>query len=368
MLAIVQDARKALDATYDRYGRPVHREAAMTARARRDRDAVAAYAAHLAPYAPELLATARRRLAALPTARHTAAWWNLLDDLAVSHTRIVEVLDKPGPPGSDTEHEQHSAVWPHLVFWAENSRVATHLVLEQPPPGPPMAEEEQREWTERAQAARGRGELDLIESWHTADGGQVTLAHLVHDDGSSSVLALSGDPDAAGWRVVGLYADEDAATSSLPPAVPGGVMRTGISWLNRPEPPFEVPLQDLIWQVEAARTSVDVSSALSAATEHCHGSGPLVEVAELLRAAGRFAEALETIRGRRVGARLAALSRQADFLMREVEEASEDLGANFVVLPPHRTAAWRTRPRPVSTTTMPPAAVPPRASTPAHRL
>lgn len=94
----------------------------------------------------------------------------------------------------------------------------------------------------------------------------------------------------------------------------------------------------------------------------------MAQVAELLRTASRFANALETVRGRQVGARLQALGRQADFLVREVKDAAEDLSTSVAVLPPHRTPTWRTRPRPAPTTAMPPSAVPPLTSTPTHRL
>lgn len=249
MMTIVRETKTAVDATYDRYGRSVSPEAARAACTHRDQEAVQAYATCLAPHAEELLTTARRTLSSLPPARHTAAWWNLLDDLAVSHAKITDVLNHPEPPGSDAEQGQQSLVWPHLAFWAEHSYVATHL-LEQPRSNPQPAEEEQQKWTQWVQAARNRGALSLTESWYAADGRQVTLAHLVHDDNNvSTVVALSGDPDGADWRVIGHYADAETATRALSPAVPPGVLRAD-SWRStRPEPVPGIPLQDLIQDV-----------------------------------------------------------------------------------------------------------------------
>ena len=51
---------------------------AAAARARRNQQAVEAYATHLAPHADDLLAAAHRALEELPPARHTIAWRNLL--------------------------------------------------------------------------------------------------------------------------------------------------------------------------------------------------------------------------------------------------------------------------------------------------
>jgi hypothetical protein len=92
----------------------------------------------------------------------------------------------------------------------------------------------------------------------------------------------------------------------------------------------------------------------------------MVCLQELLETSGQFASALETVQGRQIAARFSALSRQIEFLTREVEEAAEDLGATVAVLPPHRIPVLRVRPRPAVDTSPP--TPPPRASTPArHR-
>lgn len=105
---------------------------------------------------------------------------------------------------------------------------------------------------------------------------------------------------------------------------------------------------------------------LSSAIQRGYDASPMVRLQELLETSGQFASALETVQGRHIAARLAALSRQIEFLTREVEEAAEDLGATVAVLPPHRTPVLRARPRPAVDTTPP--TPPPRASTTArHR-
>lgn len=70
------------------------------------------------------------------------------------------------------------------------------------------------------------------------------------------------------------------------------------------------------------------------------------------------------MQGRQIAARLSALGWQIEFLVREVEEAAEDLGATVAVLPLHRTPVLRARPRPAVTTTPP--TPPPRSSTTAR--
>ncbi|MFG2707381.1 hypothetical protein [Streptomyces sp. NPDC048386] len=365
MAVIDRETETALDTARDRYGRTVHHHAAAAARARRNQAALQAYAAYLAPHADDLLTAARRALDALPPARHTAGWRALLDSLAASHAEITKVLDRPAAPGLAAERDQHTAMWPHVAAWADHSYIATHLADQHHRPELSLTDEEQQMWTETAQAAQRRGELDLIESWYAADGRPITLAYLIEDD-TSTVVALTGDPDAPGWQVIGHYANEYVAGQALPPAVPPGVLRPDVSRFNRPEPAPEVSLQELIRDVTEARAAGDVSEALLTATQRGHDAGALPRLQELLEIAGRFAQALETVQGRQIAGRLAVLGRQVDFLTSEVREAAEDLGATVAVLPPHRTPRPRIRPRPALDTTPP--APPARGSTPArHR-
>ncbi|MER5215371.1 hypothetical protein ABT063_33700 [Streptomyces sp. NPDC002838] len=352
MAVIDREVETALDTTRDRHGRTIYHHAAAAARARRNQAVTQAYATYLAPHADELLDAAHRALDELPPARHTTGWRTLLDSLATSHTEIMRVLNRPAAPGSTAEREQHTTVWPHLASWADHSYIATDLAGQRHQPKAPLTGEEQQMWTERAQAAQRRGELDLIESWYAADGRPITLAYLVEDD-TSTVIALAGDPDAPGWQVIGHYRNEYEAGQALPPAVPPGVLRPDVSRFNRPEPAPEVSLQELLRDVVEARAAGDVSEALLTATQHGHDAGPMVRLEELLDTAGQFAHALETVQGRQIAARLAALGRQVDFLTREVHEAAEDLGATVAVLPPHRTPRPRIRPRPALDTTPP---------------
>ncbi|MFD5128963.1 hypothetical protein [Streptomyces olindensis] len=365
MIAIDREVETALDTARDRHGRTVHDHAAAAARAHRDQAALQAYATYLAPHAGELLAAARRALDTLPPARHTTAWRVLLDDLASSHAEIAKVLDRPAAPGTAAEREQQNAAWPHLAFWADLSYIATDLADQRHQAEVPLTDEEQQMWTDMAKAAQRRGELELIESWYAADGRRITLAHLVEED-ISTVIALSCDPDAPGWRVIGHYRNEHEAGRALPPAVPPGVLRPDVSRFNRPEPVPEVSLQELIRDIVEAQAAGDVSETLLAATQQGYSAGPMVRLQELLETASQFAHALETVQGRQIAARLAVLGRQVGFLAREVHEAAEDLGATVAVLPPHRTPRPRIRPRPALDTTPP--AAPPLASTPTrHR-
>ncbi|MFF4361533.1 hypothetical protein [Streptomyces sp. NPDC001604] len=367
MSVIDLEIQRALDAARDRYGRTVHHHAEAAARARRDQAALATYATHLVPHASELLNAARSALDALPPARHTHAWRELLDALAASHIEIVRALDRPAVPGTPAEREQHAALWPHLAFWAENGSLASDLTeMHHQPPATVLTAEERQMWTERAQAARRRGELDLIESWYAADGRLVTLAYLIEDD-TDTVIALAGDPGAPGWEVIGHYDNEYAAGRALPGAVPPGVLRAdGSSRFNRPEPAPEQPLQELLRDVIEARGAGDVSETLYAATQTGYDAGPMVRLEQLLTTAAEFSHALDTVRGRQIGARLEALGRHLAFLVREVHEAADDLGATVAVLPPHRTPTPpRVRPRPALTTAPP--VTPPRAPAPAHR-
>ncbi|WP_328919859.1 hypothetical protein OH781_36650 [Streptomyces sp. NBC_01550] len=367
MAVIDRETETALDMTRDRYGRTVHASAAAAARAQRDKSAVEAYTTHLAPHADALLDAARRALDELPPARHLAGWRTVLDGLAASATEIRRALDRPAAPGSPAERAQHSALWQHLTAWADHSFIASNLAGQSDGQHhkAPLTEEEQRMWTEMAQAAQRPGELELTESWYAADGQPITLAHLVEDD-DSTLVAPRGDPDAPGWQVIGHYAHEYEAGKVLPAPVPPGVLRADVSGFNRPEPTPEISLQELTRDVVEAQHAGDASNALLSATQRGYDAGPMVRLQELLETSSQFASALETVQGRQVAARLSALGRQIEFLTREVEEAAEDLGATVAVLPPHRTPVLRVRPRPAVDTTPP--TPPPRASTPVrHR-
>ncbi|MEV7795556.1 hypothetical protein AB0O68_26730 [Streptomyces sp. NPDC087512] len=367
LAVIYRETEAALDITRDRYGRTVHAGAAAAARAHRDKAAVEAYAAHLAPHAEALLDAASLVLDELPPARHLTGWRAVLDGLAVSAAEIRRALDRPAAPDSPAERAQHAALWPHLAAWADHGSLASNLADQQGGQHhkAPLTDEEQQMWAERAQAAQRRGELELTESWYAADGQPITLAYLVEDD-DSTLVALRGDPDAPGWQVVGHYAHEYEAGKVLPAPVPPGVLRADVSRFNRPAPVPEVSLQDLIRDVVEGHSAGDASNALLSAVQRGYDAGPMVRLQELLETSGQFASALETVQGRQIAARLAALSRQIEFLTRELEEAAEDLGATVAVLPPHRTPVLRTRPRPAVDTTPP--TPPPRASTTArHR-
>ncbi|MEV7242815.1 hypothetical protein AB0N92_16410 [Streptomyces sp. NPDC093248] len=366
MAVIDRETEVALDLTRDRFGRTVHPDAAAAARAHRDKAAVEAYTTHLAPHAEALLDVARLVLDELPPARHLAGWRAVLDGLAASAAEIRRALDRPAAPGSAAERAQHSALWPYLAAWADHSFIATDLADQSGGQHKaPLTDEEERIWTERAQAAQRRGELELTESWYAADGQPITLAHLIEDD-DSTLVALRGDPDAPGWQVIGHYAHEYEAGKVLPAPVPPGVLRAGVSRFNRPAQAPEVSLQELIRDVVEGQTAGDASEALLGAVQRGYDAGPMIHLQELLETSSQFASALETVQGRQIAARLSALSRQIEFLTREVEEAAEDLGATVAVLPPHRTPALRARPRPAVDTTPP--TPPPRASTTArHR-
>ena len=336
MTAIDRDFETTLDTTRDRHGPTVHNAAAAAARARRNQEAVEAYTTHLAPHADALLDAAHQAVDELPPARHTAAWRALLDSLGTSRTEIARVLGRPAVPGSAAEREQHTTMWPHLALWADYGSIATSLADQHQQPEAGLSYEEQQMWTEIAQAAQRRGELELIESWYAADGRPVTLAHLV-EDGASTVIALAGDPDAPGWQVIGHYADAYEAGQALPAPVPPGVLRPDVSRFNRPVPTPEMSPQELIRDIAEARSAGDVSEALFTATQRGHAAGPMIRLQELLDISRQFASALETVQGRQIAARLGMLGRQLDFLTSEVNEAAEDLGATVAVLPPHRT-------------------------------
>ncbi|MEU6243980.1 hypothetical protein [Streptomyces sp. NPDC047024] len=363
MAGLDREAQTALDTTRDRYGRTVHADLADAAVARRNHAALQAYATHLAPYTHALLDAAHRALAELPPARHTTGWRTVLTGLATSAAEIRRALDRPAAPGTPAERAQHAALWPHLAAWEEHGLIADSLIVHHRSPKAPLAGAEQQQWTEAARAAQRGDDLDLIESWYAADGRLITIAHLIEDD-DSTVIALEGDPDTPGWRVVGHYAHEYEAGQALPAPVPLGVLRADASRFTRPEPVPEVPLQELVQDVVEAQSAGDASNALLSATQRGYAAGPMIRLQELLETAGQFASALETTQGQQIAARLATLGRQLRFLTTEVQEAAEDLGATVAVLPPHRTPRPRARPRPAVGTTPP--TPPSRASTTAH--
>jgi hypothetical protein len=363
MSVIDRETETALDMTRDRYGRTVHPDAAAAALARRDQAAMEAYTTHLAPHADALLDAARRALDELPPARHITGWRTVLDSLAASAAEIHRALNRPADPSSAAEPAQRTALWPHLAAWADHGFIAANLADQHPyQHQAPLTGEEQQMWTETARAAQRRGELELTESWYAADGQPITLAHLIEDD-ESTLIALRGDPNAPGWQVIGHYTHEYQAGQVLPAAVPPGVLRPDVSRFNRPDPVPEVSLQELIRDVVEAQAAGDASDALLTATQRGDDAGAMIRLQELLATAGQFAGALETVQGRQIAVRLAALGRQIDFLTREVHEAAEDLGATVAVLPPHRTPRPRARPRPALGTTPP---TPPQAA-PARR-
>ncbi|MDX2680135.1 hypothetical protein [Streptomyces soliscabiei] len=366
MAVIDRETETALDMTRDRYGRTVHASAAAAARAHRDKAALEAYTTHLAPHADALLDAARSALYEMPPARHLVGWRAVLDGLAASAAEIRRALGRPAAPGSAAERAQHAALWPYLAAWADHGSIASTLADQSDGQHhkAPLTDEEQRMWTERAQAAHMRGDLELTESWYAADGRPITLAHLIEDD-NSTLVALRGDPDTSGWQVIGHYAHEYEAGQVLPTPTPPGVLRADVSAFNRPEPTPEISLQELTRDVIEAQRAGDASNALLSATQRGYDAGPMVRLQELLETSSQFASALETVQGRQIAARLSALGRQIEFLTREVEEAAEDLGATVAVLPPHRTPVLRIRPRPAVDTSPP---TPPRTNTTArHR-
>ncbi|MFG2924227.1 hypothetical protein ACGFYA_22320 [Streptomyces sp. NPDC048305] len=366
MAVIDHEYEVALDMTRDRYGRTVHAGAATAARDRRGTAALDAYTQHLAPHAEKLLDAARRALDELPSARHLAGWRAVLDGLDASAIEIRQALERPAT-GPSAERAQRTALWPHLTAWADHGSLASNLADQHRAQyhQAPLTPEEQQAWTEKAQAAQQRGQLDLIESWYAADGQPITLAYLVEDD-DSTVVALHGDPGAPGWKVIGHHAHEWEAGKALPPAVPPGVLRPDVSRFNRPVPVPEASLQELIRDVVEGHSAGDASNALLSAVQRGYHVGPMVRLQELLQTSSQFADALETVHGRQIAARLSALGRQIEFLAGEIEDAAEDLGETVAVLPPHRTPVLRVRSRPAVDTTPP--TPPPRANTSArHR-
>lgn len=349
----------ALDAVRDRHGRTLRPQEAAAIRTRRTRSALDGYRLDLAESAVPLLEAARSALDAMQPTAHTQAWRDMLDSLAASHLEILRAAGQPA------EHEKQ-AVWPHLAHWAENGAIAAYLADLHHQSGPEFTADESLEWTEKARLAQSQGALDLIESWYAADGRRITLAYLVEED-TSEVVALTGDPDAPGWGVIGRYDNEYVAGKVLPRPVPPGVLRAeGSSRFDRPEMAEEVPVQELLRDVTEAHCAGDVSEALLYATEQGRECGPMTRLHQLLYEAAEFSHALESVQGQRLGARLDSLGRQLEFLAREVQDAAHDLGATVAVLPPHRVPKPpRIRPRPALETAPP--APPKRTATTVRR-
>ncbi|MEV8426531.1 hypothetical protein [Streptomyces niveus] len=336
----------------------------------RNRDAAAAFTEHLLPHTQVLLAAARSAIDSMPPARHHGAWLLLLDDLDHAATHIHRILGDTPPPGSGAAREQHRALWPYLTAWAEHSTILTNLVGQHRAPAAEFTGDRQTAWTERAQAARERGELEPFESWYDARGRLITLAYLIEDD-TSTVLVLAGDLDQRDWQVLGRHDNEYQAGQSAPPPVPPGVLRPRVSRYQHRVTAPEVPLQELIHDVNVAGHSGDVAEALFTATDNGpHATGPLAHLDSLIRTAGQFADALETRQGGRSAVRLHFLAEQLGSLTRELQQTAEELSAAVGVLPPHRAPRPRllTTATPTAPTTQPPtAATATPAAVPARR-
>lgn len=276
----------------------------------------------------------------MPPARHHNAWRLLLDDLAHAAGQIHRILSTPASqPEPKAAVARHLQLWPYILAWAERSFIVSDLAGQHRPQGPPLPREEQRLWTERAQAAWQRGDLDASDAWYSADNELITLAHLVEHD-EETVVVLAGELGSEQMQVLGHHDSEYEAERASPPPVPAGVLRPAFAPFKHQPPAPEATVAALIRQVEEARHTADVSMALLDAVDGPGVSrGPLPRLAELIDQAAKFADALETKQGQRAAARLSVLSRQLGVLREEIESAAQDLGVG--VLPPHRT------PRPV---------------------
>ncbi|MFD4119591.1 hypothetical protein ACFWSJ_39875 [Streptomyces niveus] len=360
----------ALDTLRSRHGTITDTTTAVSTRAERNRDAAAAFTEHLLPHTQTLLATARSAIDSMPPARHHGAWLLLLDDLDHASTQIHRILGETPPPGSGAAREQHRALWPYLTAWAEHSTILTNLVDQHRTPAPEFTGQQQAAWTERAHAARERGELEPFESWYDARGRLITLAYLIEDD-TSTVLVLAGDLDQRDWQVLGRHDNEYRAGQSAPPPVPPGVLRPWVSRYQHRVTAPEVGLQELIHDVNVAGHSGDVAEALFTATDNGpHTTGPLAHLDSLIRTAGQFADALETRQGGRSSVRLHFLAEQLGSLTHELHQTAEELSAAVGVLPPHRAPRPRllTTATPTGPTTQPPtAATATPAAVPARR-
>ncbi|MGP9017646.1 hypothetical protein ACT1U9_04445 [Streptomyces sp. BR1] len=273
---------------------------------------------------------------AMPPARHHAAWRELVDDMAHAADQIHRIHSAPtGQPEPDASRVRHLQLWPYVLAWAERSFIVSDLAGQHRPTGAPLTHEEQQLWTDLAQAAWRRGDLDVDDVWYSADNELITLAHLV-EHGEQTVVVLAGEVGSEQMRVLGHYDTVNTAVEASPPAVPAGVLHPDVAPFAPQAPTAEAPVAKLVRQVDEARHTGDVYMALLDAVDDSGFSrGPLPRLTELLDRAAKFADALETRQGQRSAARLSVLARQLGALREEIESAAESLGAG--VLPPHRT-------------------------------
>ncbi|MEU1073543.1 MULTISPECIES: hypothetical protein [unclassified Streptomyces] len=329
----------------------------MAAIARGQRqEGVEAFERHILPHAETLLAAARSAVDAMPPARHHAAWHELIDDLVHATGQIHRIRSAPtGQPHADAPSVRHLQQWPYVLAWAERSFIISDLAEQHRPAGPPLTGEEQQLWTDMAQAAWRRGDLDADDVWYSADNELITVAHLV-EDGEPTVVVLAGELGSEQMRVLGHYDTVNKAVQASPPAVPAGILNRDFAPFAPQPPAAEVSVVKLVRQVDEARHTGDVSMALLDAVDTSGRSrGPLPRLTELLDRAASFADALETKQGQRSAARLSVLARQLDALREEIESVAESLGAG--VLPPHRTPhpLFHLPPPPPAPTPTPPA-------------
>ncbi|MEU3502490.1 hypothetical protein ABZ726_17595 [Streptomyces hundungensis] len=309
--------------------------AAAIAQGRR-REGAEAFKHYVAPHANTLLSAARSAVDAMPPAWHHAAWRELIDDMAHAASQIHRIRSEPTVhPEPEASRVRHLQLWPYVLAWAERSFIISDLAEQHRPAVQALASEEQQLWTDRAQAAWRRGDLDADDVWYSADNELITVAHLV-EHGEPTVVVLAGEPGSAQMRVLGHYDTLNEAVQASPPAVPAGVLNPNFAPFAPQPPAAEVSVAKLVRQVDEARHTGDVSMALLDAVDTSGRSrGPLPRLTELLDRAASFADALETKQGQRSAARLSVLARQLGALREEIESVAERLGAG--VLPPHRT-------------------------------
>ncbi|MGW2858240.1 hypothetical protein [Streptomyces sp. NPDC001205] len=293
---------------------------------------------------------------AMPPARHHAAWRELVDDMAHAADQIHRIRSAPADqPEPDASRIRDLQLWPYILAWAERSFIVSDLAGQHRPTGPPLTHEEQQYWTDLAQAAWRRGDLDVDDVWYSAANELITLAHLV-EHGEQTVVVLAGEVGSQQMRVLGHYDTVNTAVEASPPAVPAGVLHPDVAPFAPQAPTAEAPVAKLVRQVDEARHTEDVYMALLDAVDDSGFSrGPLPRLTELLDRAAKFTDALETTQGQRSAARLSVLARQLGALRQEIESAAEGLGAG--VLPPHRTPrpVFHTTPTPPAPPTPPPA-------------
>ncbi|WP_101387099.1 hypothetical protein [Streptomyces sp. TLI_146] len=59
-------------------------------------------------------------------------------------------------------------LWPYVLAWAERSFIISDLAEQHRPTSPPLTSEEQQLWTDLAQAAWRRGDLEADDVWYSA--------------------------------------------------------------------------------------------------------------------------------------------------------------------------------------------------------